>query len=231
MLAHPCLVLALSALALAGERERDILGLLGTSNAWLPLDPIRTTRTLKTSTRFAVSQSVKPTLATSQSSVAQWTSTPNLRTDSAEPTAAKTTLASASPVLPASDESHAASHSSKTWQIIGITIIAVLFIATSITCTMFFDHFRRFLKDVLCCTSRPLASEEFIPDCEKQSWDTRTLSPSPSDWNHYKGESLHEAASVHTIRPRELPWNIDTTQDWNTLHRHPSRRNDHPPTT
>ncbi|KAF8140533.1 hypothetical protein EV363DRAFT_354530 [Boletus edulis] len=229
MFALPCLVLALSALALAGERERDILGLLGgdntTYNAWLPLDPIRT---LKPSTRFAVSQSVKPTLATSQSSVAQWTSTPNLRTESAEPAAAKTALASASPVLPASEESHAASHSSKTWQIIGMTIIAVLFIATSITCAMFFDHFRRFLKDVLCCTSRPLASEEFIPDCEKQSWDTRTLSPSPSDWNH-KDESLHEAASVHTIRPRELPWNIDT-QDWNTLHRHPSRINDHPPT-
>lgn len=86
---------------------------------------------------------------------------------------------------------------------------------------MFFDRLWRFLQDVICCTSRPPVSEEFIPDCEKQTWDTRTLSPSPSDFNHYNGESLREEASVYTTRARELPWNADT-QDWSTLHRQPS---------
>ncbi|KAF8560102.1 hypothetical protein OG21DRAFT_25855 [Imleria badia] len=224
MLALPCLVLALSALALPAQLERDVLGLLGgdsdTSSAFLFPDP--THHSLKPTASSSVSPSVTSTLALSRSSVEQ--STPNTTSPTAEPTAVKTALVSTSSLLPASAESHD-DHSSKTWQIIGIAIIVVLFIATSITCAMFFDRLWRFLKDVVCCTSSPLASEEFIADCEKQSCDTETLSPSPSDWNHGKTESLHEVASVQA---RNLPWN---TRDWNTLHQHPSRRNDRPPPT
>ena len=223
--------LALSALvlpttALPNQYKRDILGLLhgdaGTSSLLLTPDLTRVILpTPKAFTSSSLSSFEKPSPSTSQS---QWTPIP---TDSSASTSIKTTLASTPSILPASAESRVIDHSSKTWQIVGIAIISVLFIATSITCAMFFDRLWRFLKDVIGCTSHPLASEEFIPDCETQSWDTRTLSPSPSDLSHYKGESLREEASVYT-RARELPWNADS-QDWNTLHRQPSRRNDGPP--
>jgi hypothetical protein len=220
-----CLALALSAHALPAEPKRDILSLLGgdsgTPGALFSPDPTRPL--LHSFSRSSVSPSATP--ATPRPSAEQWTPTPTPPTDSSEPTTVKTAVASTSSILPASAESHVTDHSSKTWQIIGIAIMAVLFIAISISCAMFFDRLWRFLKDVVCCTSHPLASEEFIPDCEKQSWDTRTLSPSPSDFDHYTAESLHDGAS---IRARELPWNSDT-QDWNTLHRQPSRRNDPPP--
>ncbi|KAH0838082.1 hypothetical protein J3R83DRAFT_6324 [Lanmaoa asiatica] len=230
MLVIPCFLLVLSALpatAVPNEHKRDIFGLLGgdsdTSSASHPTRPILTTHRASTT-----SSSANPSLSTFQSSAEQWTPTPTPPTDPAEPTVVKTALASAPSIQPASAESHATDHSSKTWQIIGIAIIAVLFLATSIACAMFFDRLWRFLKDVICCTSRPLVSEEFIPDCEKQTWDTSTLSPSPSNLDHYKAESLREDASVYTIRARELPWNTNT-QDWSTLHRQPSRRNDRPP--
>ena len=203
MLALTPLVLALSALALPAQHERDFLGLLGddsdTSTTFLSPH-----HTLKTTTTSSASPSVKSTL---QSSVEQPSPT-----SSAEPTTVNIVIASTPSILPASAESNT-DHSSKTWQIIGIAIIVVLFIATSITCAMFFDRLWRFLKDVIGCTSRPPASEEFIPDC-----DTRSLSPSLSDWNHCKSD---EAASMYPTRARDLPWN--------TLHRHPSRRNDPPP--
>ena len=219
------LVLALSVLAVPNEHKRDIIGLLAgdsaTSTTSFPTHAVL--HSIKP-TRSSLSPSVESTPATSHSSVEQWTHSPSSPTDFAGPTTLKTALASTSSFPPASAESQATDHSSKTWQIIGIVIITILFIATSITFALFFDRLWRFLKDVTCCTSRPPVAEEFITDCEKQSYNVR--SPSLSDWNHCKAESLHDAASVYTIRPRELPWN---TPDGNTLHRHPSRRTDHPP--
>lgn len=201
--------------------RRDILGLLGDAPS-----PSHTTRTVPAS-KPSASPSARPSGTPSlPTSTAAWT-TP--WTGPAAPTAVETTLVSTPSVLPVSAEGHSTDQSDKTWQIIGIAIIAVLFVATAITCAMFFDRLCRFLKDVVCCTSHPLVSEEFIPDCEKLSWDARTLSPSPSDAAYLKGESLREDASAYTTRPRELPWNTDA-QDCNTLRRQPSRRNDHAPT-
>ncbi|KAI9570320.1 hypothetical protein HD554DRAFT_2085413 [Boletus coccyginus] len=196
MLVLSCLVLALSALALPAG---DILGLFGDGDGDTPT-PAHTRAVLHT-------PKPSPSLATPPASAEQPTPTPTTRTDPAEPTTtAGTAVASTPSVLPASAESHATDHASRTWQIVGIAIIAVLFIATSITCAMFFDRLWRFIKDAVYCTSRSLVEEEFIPDCEKP-------------------ESLHEGVSAYSIRARELPWNSDI-QDWDALHRQPSRRND-----
>ncbi|KAG8219571.1 hypothetical protein J3R82DRAFT_522 [Butyriboletus roseoflavus] len=203
------------------EPKRDILSLLGadTDTFTSSSHPTRTVLTTHKPLTSLTSSFGKPTFSTSQSPAEQWT-TP--WTDTPEPTAVKTAIVSTPSIPPVS----ATDHSSKTWQIIGIAIIAVLFVATSITCAMFFDRLWRFLKDVVCCTSHSPLSEEFILDCEKDFW---TLTPSPSDFAHHKRESLREDASVHTTRARELPWNTDI-QDCNTLHRQPSRRSDHAPT-
>ncbi|KIJ66221.1 hypothetical protein HYDPIDRAFT_26590 [Hydnomerulius pinastri MD-312] len=147
----------------------------------------------------------------------------NLAADKVTATPGPTAL----PVITAAAQ--ASDHASKTWQIIGIAIIAVLFIAASITCAMFFDRLWRFAQEVICCKARSVGSEDFVPDWEKQSWETRTLSPSPSDvvtTEAKGGLTTSEDAYVYNTQPRELPWNVDI-QQWNALQRQPSRRSGH----
>ncbi|KAG9314121.1 hypothetical protein JVU11DRAFT_4904 [Chiua virens] len=211
------LVLAIPVTAIQSEFKRDFIGLFpsDSSSTFHPIDTSHIS--IKTLTRSSPSPSTIPTLSTAHASSELWT--PSFQSDLILPTTtAKTSLAPTPSIPPASTQNQATTdHSSRTWQIIGIAIIAVLFIATTITCAVFFDRLWRLLKDVVCCISHPLIAEELMPDCEKQSWDTRPLSPSD-----------REAPSPHTVRTRELPWDTEP-QHRNTLHRQPSRRSDHSP--
>ncbi|KAF9225530.1 hypothetical protein BS17DRAFT_778731 [Gyrodon lividus] len=161
------------------------------------------------------------------------TSTATLKTSSAEartnpPTTVATAVGSRPTILPISSASQVSNHTSKTWQIVGIAIIAVLFVAVSITCAMLFDRLWGFMKDAIRCTTCSVGSEELVPDWEKQSWETGTLSPSPSNFETLQGngERTGEESYANNIRARELPWNT-ASQQRNTLHRQQSRSSDH----
>lgn len=59
----------------------------------------------------------------------------------------------------------------KTWQIIGISFIAILLIAIAVTSSMFFDRWWKVAQQILCCKGRPDGVEQLVPDWEKQTWE------------------------------------------------------------
>ncbi|KAF8846103.1 hypothetical protein BDN67DRAFT_1006581 [Paxillus ammoniavirescens] len=225
------------------QYERDIFGLLGgpdSSDQPTPYNSLAESKYsiatsdilpgLKGFGETLINPSAEPTSRSASERLQ--TSIATLKTNTAAttnpPATIETAVASRPTTLPISGASQVSDHTSKTWQIIGIAIIVVLFVAVSITCAMSFDRLWGFVKDTVRSKTRSVGSEELVPDWEKQSWETRTLSPSPSDiaMTQGSGEPTGEEAYVNNIRARELPWNTDN-QQWNTLHRQPSRRSDH----
>ncbi|KIK07256.1 hypothetical protein K443DRAFT_673520 [Laccaria amethystina LaAM-08-1] len=62
------------------------------------------------------------------------------------------------------------------WKVIGISIIAVTFVATVILAIAFFDSWWGFLRDVVCGKRNSVGEENLIPDWEKNSWDYKLAS-------------------------------------------------------
>jgi len=68
------------------------------------------------------------------------------------------------------------------WKVIGISIIAVTFVATVILAIAFFDSWWGFLRDVVCGERYSVGEENLIPDWEKSSWEYKLAS---EDGNRY----------------------------------------------
>ncbi|EDR15210.1 uncharacterized protein LACBIDRAFT_301179 [Laccaria bicolor S238N-H82] len=62
------------------------------------------------------------------------------------------------------------------WKVIGISIIAVTFVATVILAIAFFDSWWGFLRDVVCGKRYSDGEENLIPDWEKSSWEYKIAS-------------------------------------------------------
>lgn len=62
------------------------------------------------------------------------------------------------------------------WKVVGISIIAVTFVATVILAIAFFDSWWGFLRDVVCGKRYSVGEENLIPDWEKSSWDYKFAS-------------------------------------------------------
>ncbi|OSX67082.1 hypothetical protein POSPLADRAFT_1051236 [Postia placenta MAD-698-R-SB12] len=125
-------------------------------------------------------------------------STSNIPTNKAKETASQTsatttgvesqTTSTSSATTPASDgppasvsptkdahgsELSAAPGTTSTWKIIGVAVIAFSAVAAVLIAAVFFDHWWRFVRDVLGKRRVPDGTEELIPDWEKGSWEVR----------------------------------------------------------
>ncbi|KAI0964196.1 hypothetical protein AcW1_001071 [Taiwanofungus camphoratus] len=60
-----------------------------------------------------------------------------------------------------------------TWKIVGIAVIAFSTVALMIMATVFFDHWWRFVRDLVGRKRAKDGVEELIPDWEKASWEVR----------------------------------------------------------
>lgn len=219
--------------------ERDLLPLLGGDNISEHYTPPSSASQYFPSTRgafpglkgFGGMFTTQPTESATPESAAEGsqtsTATPNRSSTESTGNAVNTADTSEPTTLPViSAASQVSEHTSKTWQIIGIAIIAVLCVAVSVTTAMFFDRLWKLAQEVICCKARSVGSEDFVPDWEKQSWETRTLSPSPSDTMTAEGKEVIFTctdAYVQTTQPRELPWNTHGPQ-WSALRRQTSLR-------
>lgn len=65
------------------------------------------------------------------------------------------------------------SSESKTWKIIGVSVIAVTFVVGTIFLVVFFDQWWRFLRDMVLGKNRTTCFEDLVPDWEKRSWEVR----------------------------------------------------------
>ncbi|KAI0274793.1 hypothetical protein BC834DRAFT_849611 [Gloeopeniophorella convolvens] len=79
------------------------------------------------------------------------------------------------------------------WRVIGIAVIAVSVIGTTILAVVFFDQWWGFLCDVLGgCKKRRRGSEELVPDWNRGSWD-------------FKVEKLPSYPSFGTPQAQQVP--------------------------
>ena len=123
-----------------------LAGITATSSATtLPSVPTTTGTSEHQTTTFAQSL---PTLGTTATS-----STPSTATQT--PTAGQS------------------SSQSRTWKIIGVSVIAVTFVAGSIFIVAFFDQWSRFLRDMVLGKKKGPDFEDLVPDWEKRTWEVR----------------------------------------------------------
>ncbi|KAN0134870.1 hypothetical protein V8E53_007244 [Lactarius tabidus] len=92
------------------------------------------------------------------------------------------------------------------WRVVGIAVIAISVVGTTILAVVFFDHWWRFLSDV--CgrrkKQRESGKEELVPDWERRSWEFRiedNLPAYPSFGSPPVRQTMEEAAS-QTLSPR-----------------------------
>ncbi|KIK91113.1 hypothetical protein PAXRUDRAFT_102939, partial [Paxillus rubicundulus Ve08.2h10] len=110
-----------------------------------------------------ISPSAEPTTsrpASERSQTSTVTPKTNAEATMNPPATIETAVASRPTTLPISGASQVSDYTSKTWQIIGIAIIAILFVAVSITCAMFFDRLWGFVKDIVRGKTRSVGLEE-----------------------------------------------------------------------
>lgn len=94
------------------------------------------------------------------------------------------------------------------WRVVGIAVIAVSVVGTTILAVVFFDQWWGFLGDV--CgrrkTQRKSGKEELVPDWERRSWEFRiedTLPAYPSFGSPPVRQTAEEAAAAsHMLSPR-----------------------------
>lgn len=118
----------------------------------------------------------------------------------ASPVQTTASMATSSPASPPSmfAVSQASSRVDKTWEVVGIAVIAVLFVAILMVCAMFLNRLSRFAKDICCCyRTRSSGSEEFIPDWDV-NWDLDSTSLFPQDASKNRaGMPPWNAVNVH----------------------------------
>ncbi|KIJ19816.1 hypothetical protein PAXINDRAFT_7091 [Paxillus involutus ATCC 200175] len=108
------------------------------------------------------SQAAEPTSRSELERSRTSTATPktNAAATTNPPATIETAVASRSTTLPIPAASQVSDNTSKTWRIIGIATIAVMFVAASIACAMFFDCLWGFVKDIVRGKTRFIGLEE-----------------------------------------------------------------------
>jgi hypothetical protein len=62
---------------------------------------------------------------------------------------------------------------SRTWKIVGVSLIVITFVAVTTFVVVFFDHWWRFLRDLLFRKGTASDFEDLVPDWEKRTWEIR----------------------------------------------------------
>lgn len=65
------------------------------------------------------------------------------------------------------------SSSGSTWKIVGVAVISFSAVALILIAAVFFDHWWRFVRDILWKKGTLESTEEMVPDWEKASWEVR----------------------------------------------------------
>ncbi|CCM04460.1 uncharacterized protein FIBRA_06640 [Fibroporia radiculosa] len=133
------------------------------SNSINLLSPFTSEFSLKTksvSTMATSTSAVFSSQATSVSSLLVSTSTASI-------------TSSLGPVHSSGALSATSSGSSSTWKIVGVAVISFTAVALVLVAAVFFDHWRKFMRDILCRRRSDDGLEELVPDWEKASWEVR----------------------------------------------------------
>jgi hypothetical protein len=109
-----------------------------------------------------------PTSASSQTTaVLQVISAPLIST------ANETTNSAATATETQSSTASQSSSESRTWKIVGVSVITITFVVGSIFVVVFFDQWWRFLRDTIVGKSKGPDFEDLVPDWEKRTWEVR----------------------------------------------------------
>jgi hypothetical protein len=88
-------------------------------------------------------------------------------------TANGTTGSAATPTETQIPTANQSSSESRTWKIVGVSIIAITFVVGSIFLVVFFDQWWRFLRDMVVGRNKGPDFEDLVPDWEKRTWEVR----------------------------------------------------------
>ncbi|KAI0714902.1 hypothetical protein C8Q76DRAFT_440313 [Earliella scabrosa] len=125
---------------------------------------------------------------------------------SAHPAAHTPTSASSPPGTPSAASAAGTSSSSSgggsEWKIIGVAVIVFSAVAAILLLSVFFDHWWRFVRDLIWRRRRRSNPEELVPDWEKAEWDLRG-----EDRQRYP--SFTSLPSLPVVRP---PSQLETTE-------------------
>ncbi|EJF67267.1 hypothetical protein DICSQDRAFT_165092 [Dichomitus squalens LYAD-421 SS1] len=83
---------------------------------------------------------------------------------------------SASPNItsaPVPPNNSTASSGTSEWKIIGVAVIAFSVVAAILLLSVFFDHWWRFVRDIVWRKRKKVSDEELVPDWEKAEWELR----------------------------------------------------------
>lgn len=181
-----------------------------TKGPLLLLTSSQTTSSKTTSESVTVSHSAT-TKALLSSISQQQTYTPSI---TATATAATTSMSAAE-----DKPADSTATSSKTWKVVGVSVIVVTVVGLIILVVTFYDRWTGFLRDVLFGRRKRMSGiEDLVPDWEKRSWEFKTSGddgnfpavPSNSLENlvshkPYPPDNELDNSSHHIARPGPVP--------------------------
>ncbi|EIW64108.1 uncharacterized protein TRAVEDRAFT_41524 [Trametes versicolor FP-101664 SS1] len=144
------------------------------------------TNAIPTGTAYSIIGSLPPIHTPSAAYSPMTPATSTASTDASSPTTAA-----------AANTESATSSGTSEWKIIGVAVIAFTTVAGILLLSVFFDHWWRFVRG-LVCRNKGNTDEELVPDWEKAEWDMRC----GQDRQRYPSfSSLPSAAKVQAPPP------------------------------
>ncbi|KAI0756359.1 hypothetical protein C8Q80DRAFT_1115892 [Daedaleopsis nitida] len=131
----------------------------GVSSSTTSTKKVKETESIPTGTAYSVIGTIPPLVTHGTSLIQASTPAPASPTSSAPAAAVNATATS--------------SGGNSEWKVIGVAVIAFSAVAAILLLSVFFDHWWRFVRDLLWRRRQRTTEEELVPDWEKAEWDLK----------------------------------------------------------